>query len=1722
MSSNQNQQIDKSIKNSPEMYKLYCSLMKTILDNINYYISKKNDYYQEIIDKTKQYLNQIEKDCDLNADKYYPIIAKSILVENYKLGKYVFTNLNKVIKNNFLLGRTPLSKFDIKLPTVEDKTEDNDNNDLKIIDLIIESLTSVDLVFQDDDIWLYVLECVEELVLNINIFPTIKGNSFKKIYVFYFRLYKKFKDEEDKQNSIKEKIIYLLNNSMNNLISVYGPNYIIEPSSNDKKKSNNNDNNNNSLINLYEKLGSPESKNDWKLNNYNPIDLYICRQVKSMIDIICFRAATRELYNKNKKISLLIPSKNCDFVTFENKYLRYPEINNEYSYGCGFFGWCYICRRTANHYSIDFRVSICSYACKAILENEEENLGKSQINLVKDCPKFFKYICQLLSDKTSSNKEKLMALNLIQNMLNDYGEQCLKIHKSFIKVVKEDLSEGLFNACLSTDMDIFTISISLFFIIWKLFRENLRQEINFFNMNVFLKILSSTNSSFIQKKIILENFLNCDFKYFVELYANYDCRLNEKFTITSIVTAFSEIVKGRFSRSPQSFSEQENYELVNLALKTLTSMAQSIFEITEKDHPLPKNSMNSEINLKGIMTEKNEEKTINPLDYTTSNLTDKIESNLKKKYELQNAAEKFNYKIKLGIHHLKKIGFINDNSPIDTKAKNIMLFFRNTPNLKKRNIGEFLGENTEISIKTLKYFAESFDFKGVHIIQALRIFLSTFQLPSEGQKIDRVLESFAAKYHNDNPTIFGNADGAFYLSYAIMILQTELHNPNVREKMSLESFMKLVEGKNSENLTKEYLSDIYNQIQNDPLSLSELEEEREKNTEDKIEEKYAREKQRIVNEYNYNNKLAKNKDIPYIRLKDYEISEYLSQFISSIWKPLITMYSVVIEESDDKTLYNQGISGISNCIKIFGLLNLNTQKQTIISFLCVMTNLLQIKPLKKKNILCIKEILYVANIDYRYVKGSWNLVFDIINKLHYYILLNSMPKDERDEIFNQRKVDANNNRKNSNAFEEMMNLEKEIMKNISSEITMNDYEKIFSKTLNFDSSSLIEFINSISEITKKEFKENSITKIFFLQKLVEVAEINILCRPRFNINNIWMILSEFFIETGISNNIENSSTSIDSLRQLTTKFLQKKESKDYHFQEEVFKPFLEIAKKSQDTFTQEYVNCCINNLVRNNCTKIKSGWITVLNIFEQIFKSEDDPNCINLQSQSLDTLVFASLNNFKDINEIFADFVNHLKLYINQFPEKVISVYENFVLKVDNENNFKTLLNCYPPLMLHSNEKIRNQTLTNFSDCLNKRLKQYKTNLVELVKDPSFWKYVINEVLLSTVNSLMKKILSLKNNNDNSFVSTNNNSLTNINVNSNINNNNINKSMENQNIIGLLEKEKYCNTLENLLIKIGNLFQEYFYYNYKELTTFFSTIEKIIFSGDENVLNTGLECIKFLHGSEKMKNVPYLHSFTFFLTTLANKSLERDFITMDATSLKNQIRSKKNNSALDSNIYYSYIHCNIISLIDKLLMQYMQLISLEDLNKLLEGLESSIIISNQFNSKIELRFVISDYCRIYYSNIFTTISTNGVINLYKQFQISIKNYYSIMNYFFSDNHLKIDKQLYFQRVLDFSILMIKDYINKSQEFTKLKFNDENNNESEKEFEEKKAFLYNFQTPLCEFIFPVMQKIEFYNDDKYMDIISKLLLELIMCYDQRIRFKVRDLLSVIFVKIIKNK
>ena len=152
-------------------------------------------------------------------------------------------------------------------------------------------------------------------------------------------------------------------------------------------------------------------------------------------------------------------------------------------------------------------------------------------------------------------------------------------------------------------------------------------------------------------------------------------------------------------------------------------------------------------------------------------------------------------------------------------------------------------------------------------------------------------------------------------------------------------------------------------------------------------------------------------------------------------------------------------------------------------------------------------ILSLANSDYRYYKGSWSFILEIINKLYYYLSLISMPKDEKEEYYKKKKQKASetNNKKAISLVEETISSEKEIIKILIKEVHLNNFEKIFLKTLNFDPSTLIEFVNAICDIVRYEFKNNGLGKIFFVQKIVEISKLNLFSRPRFNWNNTWKI-----------------------------------------------------------------------------------------------------------------------------------------------------------------------------------------------------------------------------------------------------------------------------------------------------------------------------------------------------------------------------------------------------------------------------------------------------------------------------------------------------------------------------------------------------------------------------------------------------------------------------------------
>ena len=134
-----------------------------------------------------------------------------------------------------------------------------------------------------------------------------------------------------------------------------------------------------------------------------------------------------------------------------------------------------------------------------------------------------------------------------------------------------------------------------------------------------------------------------------------------------------------------------------------------------------------------------------------------------------------------------------------------------------------MAENNPFSSMILKEYSKTYNFKGYNIIQAMNLFMSTFKLMGESYNIYNFICAFASRYYEENKDIYEknklnkNTNSIYFNSeeevttfaYSIMILNTDLHNPNVTNKMTVEEFIK---NNKSSGFFKEVPEDYFKQV----------------------------------------------------------------------------------------------------------------------------------------------------------------------------------------------------------------------------------------------------------------------------------------------------------------------------------------------------------------------------------------------------------------------------------------------------------------------------------------------------------------------------------------------------------------------------------------------------------------------------------------------------------------------------------------------------------------------------------------------------------------------------------------------------------------------------------------------------------------------------------------------------------------------------------------------
>ncbi|CAN0034927.1 unnamed protein product, partial [Ectocarpus fasciculatus] len=203
-----------------------------------------------------------------------------------------------------------------------------------------------------------------------------------------------------------------------------------------------------------------------------------------------------------------------------------------------------------------------------------------------------------------------------------------------------------------------------------------------------------------------------------------------------------------------------------------------------------------------------------------------LQERKKMKRRLGLAARKFNSGTKGWLEYAQELGLI----PTPKTAAATAAFLKGTLLLDKSMLGEYLSrgpaEKYPFNAQVLEEYVKLFDMRDKTFVEALRAFLKEFRLPGEAQCIDRLMEAFAGQQYEQGKDSgqhpFVNADAAFTMAFSAIMLNTDLHNPQIQDhrRMTLDDFIRNNRQINGgKDLPREFLEDMYTSIKENEIQV---------------------------------------------------------------------------------------------------------------------------------------------------------------------------------------------------------------------------------------------------------------------------------------------------------------------------------------------------------------------------------------------------------------------------------------------------------------------------------------------------------------------------------------------------------------------------------------------------------------------------------------------------------------------------------------------------------------------------------------------------------------------------------------------------------------------------------------------------------------------------------------------------------------------------------------
>lgn len=914
----------------------------------------------------------------------------------------------------------------------------------------------------------------------------------------------------------------------------------------------------------------------------------------------------------------------------------------------------------------------------------------------KDAFLVFRSLCKLsmkpLSDapldpKSHELRSKILSLELMLSCLQNAGPVFCS-HEMFVTAIKQYLCVALSKNGVSSVPAVFELSLAIFLTLLSSFKTHLKMQIEVFFKEIFLNILETSTSSFQHKWMVMQALTRIcsDAQCVVDIYLNYDCDLSLSNIFERLTSDLAKIAQGRQAIVLAATPVQEKSMRLK-GLECLVSILKCMVEWSRELYLNPSSHVASSsdtpgLKRKGSMTEADSEESgermslpgdrlsigsemktfggsqgsLNSSSTASSAAPDnpkQFESLKEMKGLMEQGIEKFNKNPKKGVKYLQENGLLG------LEPDDVAELLHTDERLDKTQIGELIGDNDLFSREVMYSYIDKFNFTDMDFVSALRLFLNNFRLPGEAQKIDRLMEKFASRYLETNPsnTVFASADAAYVLAYSIIMLTTDLHNNQVKRKITKEQYIMMNKGINdSKDLPQEYLESIYDEISQNEIKMRSA----PKNANRYSTIYLQNEKQRRLLYYQEMEQMAQTAKTLIEGVSQIHTTftsathvEHIRPMFKVTWSPFLAAFSVNLQHCDDQQVASLCLDGIRCAIRIGCIFGMQLERDSFVQALSrftLLTATAGLHEIKTKNIDTIKTLIIVAQTDGNYLGRAWHEILKCISQLELAQLIGTgvktMGPTGGTGQGSTTPVSLGTTGLAPSQAHELVNDPKKIayiqetVGETSSQSVVVAVDRIFTGSTKLDGDAIVDFVQALGAISSEELANQTHPRMFSLQKIVEISYYN-MNRIRLEWSRIWAVLGDHFNKCGCNPNEDVAFFCVDSLRQLAMKFLEKGELPNFRFQKDFLRPFEYIVKKNRSATIRDMVVRCVAQMVHSQAHNIKSGWKNVFSVFH-LAASDEDEGIVELAFQTTATIFekyfHATIDSFQDAVKCLSEF----------------------------------------------------------------------------------------------------------------------------------------------------------------------------------------------------------------------------------------------------------------------------------------------------------------------------------------------------------------------------------------------------------------------------------------------------------------------------------------------------